>query len=120
MVWPALLPPWKRTTISARFDSQSMILPLPSSPHWAPITVTLDMDIPYPEEAAQPVGARARWGLIAGVGKCVRDHPPQSPPFYYLPPSVTARVCSANTSLRHLPPQMASPRGGRKLADAEG
>src|SRR5215472_12378444 len=29
--------------MSARFDSQSMILPLPSSPHWAPITVTLDM-----------------------------------------------------------------------------
>src|SRR6266404_7983664 len=76
MVWPALLPPWIRTTMSARFDSQSMILPLPSSPHWAPITVTLDMDIPYPEEAAQPVGARARWGLIAGVGRCVRDHPP--------------------------------------------
>src|ERR1700754_718611 len=43
MVWPALLPPWKRTTMSARFDSQSMILPLPSSPHWAPITVTFAM-----------------------------------------------------------------------------
>src|ERR1700742_3033841 len=43
MVCPALLPPWKRTTMSARFDSQSMILPLPSSPHWAPITVTLAM-----------------------------------------------------------------------------
>src|ERR1700761_8018891 len=41
MVWPALLPPWKRTTMSARLDSQSTILPLPSSPHWAPITVTL-------------------------------------------------------------------------------
>src|SRR5690606_2768042 len=35
-VWPALLPPWKRTTRSARGDSQSTILPLPSSPHWAP------------------------------------------------------------------------------------
>src|SRR6478736_6810850 len=45
MVWPALLPPWNRTTISARFDSQSMILPLPSSPHWAPITVTLVMEL---------------------------------------------------------------------------
>src|SRR6185437_1687097 len=50
MVWPALLPPWKRTTMSARWHSQSMILPLPSSPHWAPITVTLAMDIPYPDE----------------------------------------------------------------------
>src|SRR6185369_6647233 len=40
-VCPALCPPWKRTTASARLASQSTILPLPSSPHWAPITVTL-------------------------------------------------------------------------------
>src|SRR5262245_51900841 len=39
-VWPALCPPWKRTTSSARSESQSTILPLPSSPHWAPITAT--------------------------------------------------------------------------------
>src|SRR5580692_7404978 len=42
-VCPALWPPWKRTTTSARADSQSTILPLPSSPHWAPITATFDM-----------------------------------------------------------------------------
>ena len=36
-----LWPPWKRTTTSARSLSQSTILPLPSSPHWAPITATL-------------------------------------------------------------------------------
>src|SRR6266513_4433178 len=42
-VWPALAPPWKRTTTSARSDSQSTILPLPSSPHWAPTTATLAM-----------------------------------------------------------------------------
>src|SRR5678815_1124150 len=42
-VWPALCPPWKRTTTSARSDSQSTILPLPSSPHWAPTTTTLVM-----------------------------------------------------------------------------
>src|SRR4051812_12111259 len=47
-VWPALWPPWKRTTTSARAESQSTILPLPSSPHWAPITATLDI-IPYPD-----------------------------------------------------------------------
>src|SRR5205085_3317844 len=47
MVWPALLPPWNRTTMSARFDSQSTILPLPSSPHWAPITVTLAKAAPF-------------------------------------------------------------------------
>jgi len=42
-VWPALWPPWKRTTTSARSLSQSTILPLPSSPHWEPITATLAM-----------------------------------------------------------------------------
>src|SRR4051812_24492927 len=40
-VCPALWPPWKRTTTSARCDSQSTIFPFPSSPHWAPITATL-------------------------------------------------------------------------------
>src|ERR1700761_6238813 len=60
MVWPALLPPWKRTTMSARFDSQSMILPLPSSPHWAPITVTFAI-IPYPDyRCSLTLRARAR------------------------------------------------------------
>src|ERR1700744_4728524 len=40
-VWPALWPPWKRTTTSASTESQSTILPFPSSPHWAPTTTTL-------------------------------------------------------------------------------
>src|SRR5665647_2650072 len=38
IVWPALLPPWKRATTSAFSASRSVILPLPSSPHWAPTT----------------------------------------------------------------------------------
>src|SRR5215216_6552256 len=36
IVWPALLPPWKRTTRSACSASRSTTFPLPSSPHWAP------------------------------------------------------------------------------------
>src|SRR3954469_13089223 len=40
-VCPALCPPWKRTTPWARSVSQSTILPLPSSPHWLPMTTTL-------------------------------------------------------------------------------
>src|SRR6185369_8209105 len=40
-VWPALWPPWNRTTISARSDNQSTILPFPSSPHCEPTTATL-------------------------------------------------------------------------------
>ena len=39
-VWPALWPPWKRTTPCARSVSQSTILPLPSSPHCVPMTTT--------------------------------------------------------------------------------
>src|SRR3954447_3157825 len=39
IVWPALLPPWKRTITSVRSASRSVTLPLPSSPHWAP-TIT--------------------------------------------------------------------------------
>ena len=35
---------WKRTTTSAWLDSQSTILPLPSSPHWAPTTTTFAME----------------------------------------------------------------------------
>ena len=40
-VWPALWPPWKRTTACAWSVSQSTTLPLPSSPHWVPTTTTL-------------------------------------------------------------------------------
>src|ERR1017187_5713196 len=38
-VCPALLPPAYRTTTSACSVSTSMILPLPSSPHWAPTRI---------------------------------------------------------------------------------
>src|SRR6186713_1664834 len=47
-VWPALWPPWKRTTISACSDNQSTILPFPSSPHWAPTTTTLAISKAFP------------------------------------------------------------------------
>src|SRR4051795_9509690 len=49
-VWPALWPPWKRTTMSACSDSQSTIFPLPSSPHWAPTTTTLAMQCLSPRQ----------------------------------------------------------------------
>src|ERR1700745_2954583 len=47
-VWPALWPPWKRTTMSACSDNQSTILPFPSSPHWAPTTTTLAISKVFP------------------------------------------------------------------------
>src|ERR1700761_8220221 len=40
IVCPALLPPWKRTMVVARSASRSVILPFPSSPHWAPTMTT--------------------------------------------------------------------------------
>src|SRR5512141_1703365 len=39
-VCPALCPPWNRTTPCACSVSQSTTLPLPSSPHWVPMTTT--------------------------------------------------------------------------------
>ena len=44
IVWPALLPPWKRTITSARSARRSVTLPLPSSPHWAPTMTVLGTD----------------------------------------------------------------------------
>src|SRR5688500_18901508 len=38
MVWPALLPPWKRTTYLARSARTSTTFPFPSSPHCVPMT----------------------------------------------------------------------------------
>src|SRR4030095_6474159 len=42
-VWPALLPPWYRTTTSTCEASTSTSLPLASSPHCAPTTTMLGM-----------------------------------------------------------------------------
>ena len=67
-VCPALCPPWKRTTTSARLASQSTILPLPSSPHWAPTTVTLAKDGAF-LRAGKPgaaLGGAARQGKRLG------------------------------------------------------
>src|SRR5215472_9207306 len=44
-VWPALWPPWKRATAAARSVRRSTTLPLPSSPHWVPMTTT---NLPMP------------------------------------------------------------------------
>src|SRR5262245_50198510 len=42
-VCPALLPPWYRTTYSTRPPSRSVTLPLPSSPHWQPMSTIAGM-----------------------------------------------------------------------------
>src|SRR4030042_1199722 len=40
-VCPALFPPVGRTIVSENSEFMSTIFPLPSSPHWAPSTMTL-------------------------------------------------------------------------------
>src|ERR1043166_605082 len=65
-VCPALLPPWLRTTMSARAVSTSMILPLPSSPHCAPIRIVFAIAAPF---AAKKFSRRIRQDAI---GTCRR------------------------------------------------
>src|SRR5271165_5392469 len=67
-VWPALWPPWNRTTTSAPTDSQSTILPFPSSPHWAPTTTTLAIEVallvPQTYETPADSDMRLKPGLL--------------------------------------------------------
>src|SRR5262249_58635047 len=49
-VWPALLPPENRTTTLTWGVMTSTTLPLPSSPHCAPMT-TMFLDMPPPSHA---------------------------------------------------------------------
>src|SRR5438034_673621 len=64
-VWPALLPPWLRTTISARAVSTSMILPLPSSPHCIPIKIVFAMETRNGQKISQHLLARC-WACGCG------------------------------------------------------
>src|SRR5437867_8340822 len=64
-VWPALLPPWKRTTTSTCGVITSTTLPLPSSPHCVPTTTMLGTVVPsqlfeIPRGTVQHVGERQR------------------------------------------------------------
>src|SRR5579884_1342622 len=88
IVCPALLPPWKRTTTSARSASRSVTLPLPSSPHWAPTNT-----IPGIGDGVYARHGRTRAGLdestrlsrqvsaaVAGVPSPPTPGPDPSPP----------------------------------------
>src|SRR5690349_15175668 len=44
-VWPALLPPWKRTTTSASAARRSTTFPFPSSPHCVPMMTVAGMGL---------------------------------------------------------------------------
>src|SRR5690606_26267137 len=66
-VWPALCPPWKRATMSACSQSQSTILPLPSSPHWAPTTTTFAIYVQPPAVSGHQHDKPRRKLTLAGV-----------------------------------------------------
>src|SRR5258705_1376085 len=68
-VWPALWPPWKRTTMSACSDNQSTILPFPSSPHWAPTTTTLAIS-----QSILPCNSRDLGIILRKGGPIFPDH----------------------------------------------
>src|SRR5437867_11111968 len=58
-VWPALDPPWKRTTTSASRARMSTILPLPSSPHCVPTTMRFGMSHLSEQHAASSKDANS-------------------------------------------------------------
>src|SRR3954447_16051681 len=64
IVWPALLPPWKRTIVGARSARRSTTFPLPSPPHWAPTITTPGM--PRRIVTVCPGGGAA--ASVAGAG----------------------------------------------------
>src|SRR5690606_5856865 len=66
-VWPALWPPWKRTTAPISSVSRSTILPLPSSPHCAPSTTT-DWPMAMTPLLRAAIGAA---GLVGSGTKCM-------------------------------------------------
>ncbi len=90
-VWPALWPPWKRTTMSARLASQSTTFPLPSSPHWAPITATFAMhQVPEVRGTALPL----RGGCVntaAGAPRLPDRRPAQARRSWHSPDAACAQ-----------------------------
>src|SRR6478752_615516 len=67
-VWPALWPPWKRTTPCAISVSQSTSLPLPSSPHWVPTTTTLRPVVLFMEKRGKEKSSEGTHDPLAAVG----------------------------------------------------
>src|SRR3954447_9419114 len=63
-VWPALAPPWKRTTTSAHEVKRSTTFPFPSSPHCAPTITTLDMELSLSRRGAAAVRRRRVAALV--------------------------------------------------------
>src|SRR2546422_6760987 len=61
-VWPALLPPWYRTTMSMASAIRWVTLPFPSSPHCVPKRAMPGMFVPFESLCPADVG---RWRLVS-------------------------------------------------------
>src|SRR5258707_2474094 len=78
-VCPALCPPWKRTTPWAWSVSQSTTLPLPSSPHWVPITTTFLAIVSALAQIAHGPLAAALYELALAFGLSALRRVPRKP-----------------------------------------
>src|SRR5712691_622484 len=76
-VCPALCPPWKRTTPWAWSVSQSTTLPLPSSPHWVPMTTTFFATVSALAQLAHQPLAAAFHKLAVAIGLGVHRRVPR-------------------------------------------
>src|SRR5271167_1927181 len=65
MVWPALWPPWYRTTSSISLARRSVSFPLPSSPHWVPTTTVAGTRLSSVAKSGLRTSVTRRRGLDA-------------------------------------------------------
>src|SRR5262249_51904080 len=72
-VWPALLPPPKRTMMSASRARMSTILPLPSSPHCTPTTIVVLIVASEAEQLRRDDVGRLAQLLQHGLGQGMID-----------------------------------------------
>src|SRR5438046_4669392 len=84
-VCPALCPPWKRTTPCAWSVSQSPPFPLPSSPHWVPMTTTFLATVSALAQVAHGPLAGALDELSVAVGLNALGGVSRKPDHYHLP-----------------------------------
>src|SRR5438046_1450457 len=84
-VCPALCPPWKRTTPCAWSVSQSTTFPLPSSPHWVPMTTTFLATVSALAQFAHRPLAGALDELSVAVGLSALGGVSRKPDHYHLP-----------------------------------
>src|SRR5882672_4534115 len=84
-VCPALCPPWKRTTPWAWSVSQSTTLPLPSSPHWVPMTTTFFATVSVLAQIAHGPLAVAFYELALAFGLSALRRASRKPDYDDLP-----------------------------------